>query len=214
MAGEIDGKKFMQLCGEVFFYDEDLLCAIDVRSERFGREWREKSELEVVDLLALSFQFFTSFFDCAVCGGDADQEQIAVGIFMSHGEWLDSFSHTSEFPVTFVHFHDAVSLTFSRFAEYIVFEAGGEEHAVLYARNRSRGNAVFDIFETMEVCFLCRIKFRQTFGNELAAFDSDAVRIESRYRLFAHTKLQIGKENDRSLEFFSQVESFLGSSLR
>ena len=36
MAGEIDGEKFMQLCGEVFFYDEDLLCAIDVRSERFG----------------------------------------------------------------------------------------------------------------------------------------------------------------------------------
>ena len=62
----------------------------------------------------------------------------------------------------------------------------------------------------MEVFFLLRIKLRQAFADELSALDPDAVKIKGRDGLLAHAELQVGKDDDRSLELFSKVEGFLG----
>lgn len=211
MTVEVNGKELSELGCHVFFYDENFLCAFHVGTEGFGGERGEETELEVVDFLSFRFQFFYRFFQGAIGGGDAYEEKVGIRVFMGHIEWFDGRGDGFEFPVPFFHFHDAVGLSFSGLAEYVVFQAGGEEHTVLYAGDGSRGNAVFAVFKAVEVGFLLCIQFRQSFGEEFAAVNAYAVHVEGRYGLFAHTELQVGEDDDGGLEFFGQVEGFLGN---
>jgi len=91
-----------------------------------------------------------------------------------------------------------------------VFQACGEEHAVLHAGDGSWGNTVFAVFKTVEVGFFLGVQFRQAIGQKFAAVDSYAVQVEGRYGLFAHAELEVREDNDGGLEFFGQVEGFLG----
>ena len=88
MAGEMDRKELAELLCQVFFYDEDFLRAFDVGAKGFSREWREQTQVQVVDLLAFCFECFAGFIDRTAGGGDAYEEQVAFCIFMVDVEWV------------------------------------------------------------------------------------------------------------------------------
>ena len=114
--------------------------------------------------------------------------------------------HRRKFTQTLIRLHDAIRRRFCRLTDRVVFQTGGQEHAVRRARNRSRRNARFGIGETREIIRSCQ--FRQILRLQIAAFNFDATEVERRYALFIQALLQIGQDNDRTLVLFREIERF------